>query len=462
MSVEGLNQAAGELGDLGPLLKRAEEIREEVKAFKADTDEQSSDALKRISDLEAEQATIREQIDAAHTERVAKKAQEDSDALMKRTQEMLAEWEANKGRTPSKADLLGTRSASPLDNAAADVARFHVLVAKTKDSDYRVAQEAQDTLRSMGVKYDHSDGKATLGDSDGAGGYLVPNAVVSSVIEQATARNIWRQELNVIRGIRGNSVEVPTEGLAPTRATVVAVGATKTNANFTVASYTATLYTLAVIYDVGNQLLRQSEGAAEDLVRSRLARQLALGESYYILLGSGSSEPKGILTSVGTSGTFVTSHTAGDTLTGGVAHAIAEAAGPVAARDRNPTAAVMSPTDFWLLMSQGTDNAGFFMSPSEGPSGIDATVPNVRLFGLRVFPDSNFSTANGIADDLLVGDFRSASLFIGDDYRVDVSTEASDRWDKNLTGFRAEEEIAFNADPYVASGFFQRILDIRT
>jgi hypothetical protein len=42
-----------------------------------------------------------------------------------------------------------------------------------------------------------------------------------------------------------------------------------------------------------------------------------------------------------------------------------------------------------------------------------------------------------------------------------VSTEAGDRWDKNLTGFRAEEDIAFNADPYVVSGFFQRILDVR-
>jgi hypothetical protein len=38
-----------------------------------------------------------------------------------------------------------------------------------------------------------------------------------------------------------------------------------------------------------------------------------------------------------------------------------------------------------------------------------------------------------------------------------VSSEAGDRWDKNLTGFRAEEEIAFNADPYVLSGKSQRI-----
>jgi hypothetical protein len=43
---------------------------------------------------------------------------------------------------------------------------------------------------------------------------------------------------------------------------------------------------------------------------------------------------------------------------------------------------------------------------------------------------------------------------------VDVSTEAGDRWDKNLTGFRGEEEFAFNADPYVLAGRFQRITDI--
>jgi HK97 family phage major capsid protein len=422
-----------------------------------------------------EQSEIRNKIDEAHAERVAKKAQEDSDDLLKRTQEMLADYEAKKGRAPSKAELLGTRSASPLDNAAASIANFHALIATAANfKDLDAAKDAQDQLKAMGARKvepqsvkgsigwsANSDSKATVGDSDGAGAYLIPNAVVSPVIQQATARNPWRQELTVVQGVLGNSIEVPTEGLAPTRATVVAAGVTKTNANFTVASYTATLYTLAVIYDVGNQLLRQSGGAAEGLVRARLARGLALGESYYILAGSGTSEPKGILTSIGTSGTFVTSHTAGDTQTGSVAHAIAEAAGPLAARDRNPTAAVLSPTDFWLMLAQGSDNAGFFFNPSEGPGGIDGTVPEVRVFGLRVFPDNNMAAA-GAGDDLIVGDFKSAQLFIGDDYRVDVSTEASDRWDKNLTGFRAEEEIAFNADPYVASGFFQRILDIRT
>jgi hypothetical protein len=63
------------------------------------------------------------------------------------------------------------------------------------------------------------------------------------------------------------------------------------------------------------------------------------------------------------------------------------------------------------------------------------------------------------SDSLVIGDWKSAELYLGDAFRIDVSTEAGDRWDKNLTGFRAEEEMAFNADPYVAAGLFQRLVD---
>lgn len=455
-NTQQIENAGVDLGDLGPLVKRAEDIHAEIKTLKATVDEKGADNESRIAELQAQLAEIKPEINRVHAERVAKKADEDTAEILESAKKMSEEWAQAKSRTPSKAHLLGGK----VDPTAPSTTlqRFHALVAKARDThDLEGMQEAQRELRSMGA----GDGKATLGDSDGAGGYLIPNAVVSPVIEQATAKNIWRQELNVVRGIRGNTVEVPTEGLTPARAAVVAWGATKTNLNFTVASYTATLYTIAAIYDVSNQLLRHSEGAAEDLVRSRLSRALALGEAYYILAGSGSSEPKGILTSIGTSGQFVTSFTASaTTLAGSVAKSIATASGDIAGRNRTPSAAVLAPARFWDMLSQGTDTAGFFFDPSQGPSGIDATVPNVRVFGLRVFPDGAMVEA-GASDDLLVGDMRSASLFVGDDYRVDVSTEANDRWDKNLTGFRAEEEIGFNADPYVASGFFQRVLDIQ-
>lgn len=37
----------------------------------------------------------------------------------------------------------------------------------------------------------------------------------------------------------------------------------------------------------------------------------------------------------------------------------------------------------------------------------------------------------------LAGEFQSAQLFIGDEYRVATSSEAGHRWDKNLTGLQS-------------------------
>ena len=434
---------------LGVALNRLSEIGDEIKKL-------SADETQRRSELETEMKALRGDVDKLHNDREKARADAEADETMK----WLKDFQAEQSRKPSKAHLLGQLAKGDgSDN-------FFATVAKSRSRNYREAQKAQDALAEMGIRWseagpDKVSAKATLGTTDAAGGYIIPNNLVSSLIEHATAQNPYRQLLNVISGVRGSAVDVPVEGLAPTRATVQAWGATKSNTDLTVSNYTATLYTLAHILDVSNQLLRHSEGAAEQLVRSTLSRKLAQGEAYYILAGSGSSEPKGILTSIGTSGDFVTSFTAsGTTLAGSIAKALATAASPLADRNRVPDGAIVSPSTFWTMVSQGTDTAGFFFNPAEGPGQINANgAPSFSVFGIRVLPDANMVAA-GATDDLLIGEFGTANLYIGDDYRVDVSSEAGDRWDKNLTGFRAEEEIGFNADPYVVSGHFQRILDV--
>jgi HK97 family phage major capsid protein len=225
---------------------------------------------------------------------------------------------------------------------------------------------------------------------------------------------------------------------------VSAFGATKQNVNVSLANYTATLYTLARIYDVGNQLLRHSAGAAEQLVRSQLARGIARGEAYYIVNGSGSSEPKGLLTSLAAAPAgHTTAHTASDsTVAGSVRAAVGKAVQALAGRDQEPSAIVMNSGDFAHAFVQGADAAGYY---------VDDT-GRTTLLGLPIVTTTAIASQTAI-----VGDFKAADLFIGDDYRVDVSSEANDRWDKNMTGFRAEEEIAFNADPPVMVGAFQRI-----
>jgi HK97 family phage major capsid protein len=75
-----------------------------------------------------------------------------------------------------------------------------------------------------------------------------------------------------------------------------------------------------------------------------------------------------------------------------------------------------------------------------------------RILGLPIVTTTAIPSKTAI-----VGDFKAATLFVGDQFRIDVSNEAGDRWDKNLTGFRGEEEMAFNADPPVLAGAFQAV-----
>ena len=61
----------------------------------------------------------------------------------------------------------------------------------------------------------------------------------------------------------------------------------------------------------------------------------------------------------------------------------------------------------------------------------------------------------------LTSNFRDIDIYLGvDGYRIDVSNEAGTRFDQNITGFRAEEDFGFNAEPYVRSGMLQKILGL--
>ena len=51
-------------------------------------------------------------------------------------------------------------------------------------------------------------------------------------------------------------------------------------------------------------------------------------------------------------------------------------------------------------------------------------------------------------------------MHIGAEFRIDVSSDDSSKFDQNVTGFRAEEEFGFNATPYVATGKFVKILGL--
>ena len=78
------------------------------------------------------------------------------------------------------------------------------------------------------------------------------------------------------------------------------------------------------------------------------------------------------------------------------------------------------------------------------------TMGDIGLPGVRVFTSASVPSKTAI-----LGEWKSADMCVGEDYRVDVSSEAGDRFNLNFTGFRGESEIGFNADSCVAAGLFQ-------
>lgn len=298
--------------------------------------------------------------------------------------------------------------------------------------------------------------KAVLGTSAATGGALVPGNFVSTLVEQVALVNPYRDIFNVVTGVSGAGVNIPYDATSITAALLQgAYGSNKDVRDFGFASATATLYTIAQIADIGNQLLRQSNGAAEQSARRRLASSIGLKEAQLINNGSGSSEPLGFfpaLAAFGQVAAFITTLSSEPRVA-----AIGRGIAAMEARGIPATnlAVIMSPTDYWEAATEGLGTSyagGWAIDPAQGAS---ASPPPERVWGVPVKRDATWPAAQ--VGTALIVDRTEVEIFTGDEFRIDVSSEAGSRFDQNITGFRAEEEFAFNAEPYVRTGKVQRV-----
>lgn len=298
--------------------------------------------------------------------------------------------------------------------------------------------------------------KAVLGTSAATGGALVPGNFVSTLVEQVALVNPYREIFNVVTGVQGAGVNIPYDATAITAALLQgAYGSNKDVRDFGFASATATLYTIAQIADIGNQLLRQSNGAAEQSARRRLASSIGLKEAQLVNNGSGSGEPLGFfpaLAAFGQVAQFITTLSSEPRVA-----AIGRGIAAMEARGIPATnlAVIMSPTDYWEAATEGLGTSyagGWAIDPAQGAS---ASPPPERVWGVPVKRDATWPAAQ--VGTALIVDRTEVEIFTGDEFRIDVSSEAGSRFDQNITGFRAEEEFAFNAEPYVRTGKVQRV-----
>jgi HK97 family phage major capsid protein len=295
--------------------------------------------------------------------------------------------------------------------------------------------------------------KAILGISAATGQAIVPNNFVAGIAEINVQANPYRQLMNVQTVSAGLAVDIPYEVTGYQAALLQgAYGSNKDVRDHAFGEATATLYQIATIVDVGNQLLRHSEGAAEANVRRRLGKYFGLAEGNFVINGTGSSQPLGILQAILAFGDIAAHKYTLNSESR--AAAIGNGVAKLEARGERATAVVMNPTDYWEMATEtlGTGGAGgWAFDAATGPTGG----PIQTIWGIPVYRDANLPSGTALA-----GSWADCDIYVGGELTIDVSSEAGSRFDQNITGFRAEEEFGFNAEPYVRTGKFVKILGL--
>jgi len=326
-------------------------------------------------------------------------------------------------------------------------------------------------LQELGVAYldaPATTGKATLGTTSATGGYVLPNNLVDAVVKPNTQSAAYRDLVTVVSGVAVRGVDQPYRLGTPDRMTAQNWGATKENLNESYGSYTASLVTFARIYDVGKQYLRFSAGSAERDVLDELAKAADLAENFEVIAGPGTGTVGsgdacfGVYTSLnatpaflGYTGAFAAA--SNSTVAGSLATACAQLMGSLAGRDRTPTGIVVDSTTYFTALRQGSDAAGFWLSPEGGPMGFTRTESGgIAFWGVPLYFDRNLGT-NAATKIAIAAEWDKFKLYRGMEFRIDTTDVAGDRWDKNLVGFRGEMELGFNAETGVHVGAAQML-----
>jgi len=396
----------------------------------------------RVSQIEQEITAKSAQID----DLVAEKRAKEIDARLATMDARLKELQKSTVQTKATAILAGANAA--VNSSVKSVGRY----TETNFLAALLNRQKGDTDAQEFVK-------AVLGTSAATGTAIIPNNFVDALVTQIAADNIYRNLFNVTNGVVGAGVDVPYEITGLTAALLQgAYGSNKDIRDFQFARATATLYTIAEIADVGNQLLRQSNGAAENSARRRLGKSIAIAEAQFITNGTGSSQPLGFFQAFLAYGdpagfkTALSSESRAAAIGRGISALEARGIGA------DNLAIVMHPTDYWELATEtlgSSGSGGWVLDPAGGAAG---NPPVTSLWGVPVRRDPWWPSAQ-IGTALII-ERSDIDIYTGQEYRIDVSSEAGNRFDQNITGFRAEEEFAFNAEPYVRTGRVQKVTGI--
>jgi HK97 family phage major capsid protein len=142
------------------------------------------------------------------------------------------------------------------------------------------------------------------------GGYSVRSDVASDFIDKLKDYSGLRQVATVIRTAQGNALSYPTTDGTSETGELIAENTTATDADISFGTVPLTAYKFSSkIVTVPIELLMDSEIDVEALVRARFAARIGRIQNSYFTTGTGSSEPKGVITAASTGKTGASGQT---------------------------------------------------------------------------------------------------------------------------------------------------------
>lgn len=268
------------------------------------------------------------------------------------------------------------------------------------------------------------DVKTTITTGSTSGGPASRTTYRDDINPMPMRRLEVRDLLPVVK-IETGAVEYPRQTTRTNAANTVAEAAAKPESAYGWTMQTVTPKVIAHWVPASRQILEDAPQLA-GIIDTELRYGLALKEEDQLLGGDGTGENlSGLITNATAySAPFVPG---APTMLDTIALAILQNA----LADEPATGIVIHPSD-WIRMRLLKDGDGKYLLGDPG-----ANVPSV-LFGLPVVPTQAMTI-----DKFLVGNFpRAATLYDRWEPRVEVSTEHSDFFTKNLVAILCEERIA--------------------
>lgn len=268
-------------------------------------------------------------------------------------------------------------------------------------------------------------------DADGSAGDLI--APARQPIWSMPKRRFTMRDLLPVISVESGTIEVPKQTGRTIGAATVAEGVTKPQSELKYDLVQVPTRTIAHWVLASRQVLADVP-QLQGLIDTELLYGLKYVEDNQILNGAGTgTDLNGIYTQATAFSTSMT--VPGPTMIDVIGLALLQSS----LADYPPDGIVLHPSD-WVKIRLSKNVDGDYIM---GPPGVDM---EPRLFGLPVA-----LTKAQTADKFLVGAFEEgATLYDREEARVEISTEDSDNFRKNLVTVLAEERVALHVKDVTA------------